>query len=150
MSEPLIQPNPLLTVLRDNNTRLKQTETKETPPLYLPWVPRAGNPIAATAGWGDMAQPWPVNLLAFSCAVFVNAPNNATNFWTLTLINAAGATLATLSTAAIAAGAWTRLSTNAITQPAAANPSMAIVATTTLAPGTIYIVPTLALLRTGN
>lgn len=31
MSEPLIKPNPMLKLLQDNNTRLKQTETKEVP-----------------------------------------------------------------------------------------------------------------------
>lgn len=133
--------------------RAGQIEVAERAPLYLPWTQRALNPFPlASSGtvWGDMSQPWAVNLLVWAVSVFVSGTNNATNFWTLTLINPAATILATLSTAAIAPGAWVRLSTTAITQPAAANVTLSIIATATLSPGAIYVAPALALLRSGN
>lgn len=144
--------NAMLKLLMENDRRLSQTEVKEVAPLYLPWAQRAINPLPAVLTiWGEMAQPWAVNLLAWSCAVFVTTTNNGTNFWTLDIRESqTGTVLATLSTAAIAANTFTRLRTTTITQPSAANASISLVATPTLAPGTIYIVPALALLRTGN
>lgn len=150
MSDPR---DPILKTLYDNNRRLGQTETKEVPALYLPWSQRVLNifPLASSgAAWGDSAQPWPVNLLAWYVTVFVVTTNNGTNFWTIELRNDANVAIASLSTAAIAANAWTRLSTTTITQPSASNTVVTIRPIATLSPGAIIIVPTLALLRTGN
>lgn len=143
----------MLRILMDNEERLKQTETKEVASLYLPWTQRVINPfpLASSGGaWGDSPQPWAVNLLRFTCSVFVNTTNNATNFWTITLVDTAVTTLATLSTSAMAANTFTRLSTTTITQPSSSNVDFIILVTATLAPGSIFIVPALALLRTGN
>lgn len=132
---------------------LEQTRVIERSPLYLPWSQRTLNsfPLASSGGaWGDVSQPWAVTLLAWYCSVNVSTTNNGTNFWTLTLVNTAGATLATLSTSAISANTWTRLSTTTITQPASGNVDLALIATATLSPGAIFIVPALAMLRTGN
>lgn len=138
-----------------DDLRLRQTETKEIPPLYLPWTQVALNPFPlAAAGtlWGTSGQPWPVLILAFYCSVFVNTTNNATNFWTIVLnSNPGGATIASFTTAAIAVGTWTRVAVTAgIVQPASTQPAMSITPTATLNPGSIYIVPAVALLRTGN
>lgn len=145
--------NDLLRMLYDNEARLKQTETREVPPLYLPWSQRLLNPIPlASSGqaWGDMGQPWAVTLLAFYCSVFVLTTNNGTNFWTIALVDAAGSTLASFTTAAIGANSWERLSDLTITQPSSSNKVFTIIPTATLAPGSIFIAPALALLRTGN
>jgi len=138
---------------RDIARRLEQTQTIERAPLYLPFAQRVLNsfPLASSgATWGEQAQPWPVNVLAFYCSVFVSTTNNATNFWTIALVDSTGGAVASVSTAAIAANTWTRLSDLTITQPASASPRLVIVPTATLSPGAIFIVPAVALLRTGN
>lgn len=139
--------------LKGLDRRIAQTEVKEVPPLYLPFAQRVLNPFplaSSGAAWGDQGQPWAVNILAFYCSVFVSTTNNATNFWTIVLANAAGVALASFTTAAIAAGAWTRFAvTSGITQPATTNPVFVIIPTATLSPGAIHIVPAVALLRTG-
>lgn len=142
--------NDLLRILRANDDRLRQTEVKEVPSLYLPYAPRAVNPTAVSATMGEFPQPWAANILAFYVTVFVAAPNNATNFWTISLLDAAGGVVAAVNTSAIAANAWTRLSDLTITQPASTNPVLTVTVNTTLAPGAIYIAPAVALLRTGN
>lgn len=143
----------LIKTMRATDVRLRQTETKEVPPLYLPWSQRSLNPfpLASSGGvWGDSGQPWAVNLLKFYVSVFVTTTNNGTNFWTLTLMDGTGTIRATIVTSGIAANAWTRLSAVPSSQPAAANAVLTIVATATLSPGAIYIAPAVALLRTGN
>lgn len=146
----------ILRMLRENDARLAQTEVKEVPPLYLPWSQRALNPfpLASSGGtWGDMPQPWAVSLLTWTVTLDVITTNNATNYWTVALIEGTtGNTLASFTTAAIAANAVTRFSIPAasITQPAAANSFVGIKLTATLNPGAIFIFPALALLRTGN
>ena len=145
MSDPYAQ--------RDISRRLEQTQTIERAPLYLPWAQRALNsfPLASSGtSWGESVQPWEVNLLAWYVTVFVVTTNNGTNFWTLTLRDTAGSILATLSTSAIAANTWTRLSTTTFTQPGASNVVFTLRPTATLSPGAVFIVPALALLRTGN
>lgn len=133
---------------------LEQTRVKEIPALYLPWTQRVLNPfpLASSGGvWGDMAQPWAVNLLAFYVEVFVSTTNNGSNYWELKLINSDNTSdLAVVTTSAIAANAWVRLSqTSSLTQPASSNPVMSIKATAAGSPGAIYIAPAVALLRTG-
>lgn len=136
--------------LQADDARLRQTETKEVPLLYLPYVPRVVNPTAGGASLGEFPQPWPALILAFYVTVFVGAPNNGTNFWTINLVDAAGGTVASVNTSAIAANTWVRLSDLTITQPATTNPVLTVNAVITLAPGVIYVVPSVALLRTGN
>ena len=139
---------------RDQAYGLEQTRTIERSPLYLPLSQRILNPFPlASSGlsWGDMPQPWSVNVLVYTITVYVVTTNNATNYWTIELRDALGVTLlATLNTSAIAANTSTRLSTTTITQPAGANTWLTIIPTATLAPGAIYIWPAVALLRTGN
>jgi len=141
--------------LRANDARLRLTEVKEIPALYLPWTQRILNPFPlASSGstWGDQVQPWPVNVLAFYCSVFVSGTNNGTNFWTISLLNEAGVALASFNTSAIAASTWTRFAVTggSITQPATTNSVFPLSAIATLSPGSIYIAPAVALLRTGN
>ena len=145
----------MIRLLKQNDERLRQTEVKEVPAIYLPWAQRALNPfpLASSGGvWGDQGQPWAVNVLAFYVSVFVLTTNNATNFWTVTLVNTAAATLATFNTSAIANNTWTRFAVTGggITQPASTNVSLAVILTATLSPGAIIIDPAVALLRTGN
>lgn len=139
--------------IQETHATLERLRKADVTPLYLPWHQRALNafPLASSGGaWGDSPQPWAVNVLIWTCTVIVGTTNNATNFWTLTLTNDAGVTLATLSTAAIAVNTWARLSTTSITQPSSTNTVFTLIATATLSPGAIAIVPALALLRTGN
>lgn len=153
MSDPLIQPNPMLQTLRDNEARQRQTETKEVPPLYLPWAQQAFNPFplaSSATQWGFQGQPWAVNVVAFYVSVYVAGTNNGTNFWTIALTDQSVTTLASVSTAAISANTWTRLVNTTITQPAAGNVMLTITPTATGAPAAIYILPAVALLRTGN
>lgn len=138
---------------RDQARRLEQTEVIERPPLYLPFSQRIINPfpLASSGGvWGDMAQPWAVNLVAWYVTVTVITTNNATNFWTVALTDAAGSTLASFTTAAISVGVSTRVAVTSFVQPSASNPFVAIKATATLSPGSIFIFPSLALFKTGN
>lgn len=124
----------------------------ETPALYPPWAQRVVNPFplaSSGGGWGDCAQPWEASLAAFSCSVFVQTTNSATQFWTIRLLDTASATLASFTTAAVTANTWTRLSTTSFTQPGASNVALTMTVTATLSPGAIFIVPTLALFRTG-
>jgi hypothetical protein len=108
-------------------------------------------PLASSASsLGYFGQPWAVNVLAFYVTVFVLTTNNGTNFWTLSLVDSASTTIASVSTSAIAANTSTRLSDLTITQPAASSTSLSLIATATLSPGAIYIVPSVAWLRTGN
>lgn len=138
---------------RDQARKLEQIQVIERPALFLPWTQRVLNPfpLASSGGaWGDTVQPWSVNLLAWYVSVFVNTTNNATNYWTIRLIDQAGTTLASFNTSAIAANTGTRFAITAITQPAATNTFIAITATATLSPGAIFIFPALALARQGN
>lgn len=133
--------------------RIGQTEVRETPALYLPWTQRVLNPFPlASSGtfWGDAGQPWPITILAFYCTVYVVTTNNGTNYWSFALLDNAGTTLATLTTAALAANTGTRLSvTSGIVQPASSSSFLTILPTAILNPGAIYLFPTLAVLRTG-
>ena len=147
MSDPNLQIQRQIQDLQDGHERLRKADISS---LCLPYAQRVLNPLTATQVFGDFAQPWPVNVLAFLATCVVVTTNNGTNFWTINLINAAATILATITTSAIAANTVTRLSTTTITQPVASNASLSIIATATLAPGAIFIWPALALLRTGN
>ncbi len=121
---------------------------------YLPWSQRVLNPFPlASSGnvWGETPQPWEVSVLALYVSVFVNTTNNGTNFWTLDLITEpGGTTLASVSTAAASANTWTRLVDLSVTTPGSTNVALAIRPTATLSPGSIFIVPSLAVLKVGN
>lgn len=138
--------------LARTHRRLGQTEVVERSALYLPFAQRVLNPFplaSSGASWGECGQPWAVVVLALTASVFVSTTNNGTNYWTITIISTA-LTVATLDTSAIGAGAWTRLSTTTITQPAASNVVMSLVLTATGAPGAIVLAPALAALRSGS
>lgn len=133
---------------------LEQTQVIERAPLYLPWSQRVLNPfpLASSGGvFGDIGQPWAVNILAFYCTVYVITTNNGANFWTVQLQDGGANVLASFTTAAIANDTLTRFAvTSGIVQPAAANAQLRLVPTATLAPGAILLFPSVALLRTGN
>lgn len=114
--------------------------------IRLPYEQRVLNPFPLASSGnviGDFAQTTAITLLMWRVNVFVTTTNNGTNFWTLALVDAAVTTLASISTSAISAGTWTRLSTTTITQPGSSNALLAIIPTATLTPGTIYVVPEL-------
>jgi hypothetical protein len=114
--------------------------------VRLPYAQRVLNPFPAAssgAAHGDYPQSTAMQIVRWNISVLVQTTNNATNYWTLTLVNAAGTTLATLDTSAASAATWTRLTTTTITQPASSNVVLAIIATKTLNPGGIFIVPEL-------
>jgi hypothetical protein len=148
--------DPYLTMQRQIQAQSDQLEPlrkADVTPLFLPWCQRTLNPfpLASSGGvWGDQVLPWEGYILAFYASVFVNTTNNGTNFWTLALKDSAGTTLASVTTSAIAAGAFARLSSVSITQAASTAPELNLVATATLSPGSIFIVPGVALLRVGN
>lgn len=134
---------------------LEQTRTIERSPLYLPWAQQRLNPFPlASSGtqWGDSPIPWPVHVVAFYVAVYVFTTNNGTNYWTLTLsASSSNNVQAAPTTAAIAADTWTRLAvTTGFVQPATADVSFHILPVATGAPGAIFILPAVAVLRTGN
>ena len=139
---------------RDQARRLEQTQVIERNPIYLPWSQRVLNPFplaSSGAAWGDLGQPWSINVLAFYVTVFVVTTNNGTNYWTINVVShPSTTTLASVNTSAIAANTGVRLSDTTITQPASTDTWIELVPTATLSPGAIYLFPALALLRTGN
>lgn len=151
MSDPNLTIQRQIQALEDGHEALRKSDVS---PLYLPWAQRVLNPfpLASSGGaWGDSVQPWAVNVLAFYVGVYVATTNSGTNFWTIEVRSQpSGAVVASVSTAAIAADTFTRLSDLTITQPATTDVAFGIVPTATLSPGAIYIFPALALLRTGN
>jgi hypothetical protein len=144
----------VIDLLKQRNVarRIGQTEVIEKPPLYLPWAQRALNPFplgSSGTHWGDMAQPWAAYYLAYYVDVYVVTTNNGTNFWTIDLTSDDGTTvIASVNTSAVAANGWRRLSDLTITQPATTNAVVSIKPTATLSPGSIFIAPAVALLRT--
>ncbi len=151
MSDTNLQTQRQVQSLQDDMERLRKADV---PPLYLPWAQRVLNPFplaSSGAAWGDLGLPWAVNVLAFYTSVFVNTTNNGTNFWTIAVISRpSGTAVASVTTAAIAANTYARLSDLTITQPPSTDTWIEIVPTATLSPGAIYIAPAVALLRTGN
>ena len=123
----------------------------DVPPTYLPYAQRSLNALAATAAAGDFAQPWSAYFLVFSVSVFVATTNNGTNYWTIDLIEQpSGTVIATVNTSAATAATWTRLNDTSVTQPASTCASLTCSATKTLAPGNLFLIPSVAVLRTGN
>ena len=151
MSDPNITTQRQIQALHERLERLRKPDVAA---LYLPWVQRVLNPFPlASSGsvWGDQGLPWEARVLAFYASVFVVGTNNGTNFWTIALSSSpGGAAVASVTTAAISAGAFTRLVDTTITQPAAADADLFIMLTATLSPGAIFIAPAVALLRMGN
>ena len=123
---------------------LGRTAVSDRPAIRLPYSMRILNPFPlASSGQtaGDFPQSSAVVLLAVNFSVFVVTTNNGTNFWTIGIQNAAGASLGTVTTAAIAANTFVRLSIATLTQPASANVVLSPYAIATLNPGAIYIIP---------
>lgn len=147
----------MLRMLQNNDRRLRQTETKEIPPIYLPWSQRVLNPfpLASSGGvWGDCPQPWNNLPLVFTVTADVITTNNGTNFWTIDLLTftAAGGSsvVASVNTSALTVNVPARLVDTTVTAPAATDIGYFIKLTATLNPGAIFIFPALAILRTGN
>jgi hypothetical protein len=142
----------MLDLVADLARRVGVLERVETPADLLPFSQRVLNPFplaSSGAQWGNTPQPWAVAIRNVAATVFVSTTNNGTNYWTLTLQDSTGVTLATLSTAAIAVNTSTRLSATSITQPSASNPILILIATATGSPGSIVILPAVSYLRTG-
>lgn len=120
--------------------------------LLLPFAQRVLNPFppaSSGAYWGDAPLIWPISVLGFGASVYVNTTNNASNYWTLSVVSAAGA-LATCTTAGIAANVSSRIAAASVAvQPGASDPIIVLVATATGSPGAIYIAPALSYVRTG-
>ena len=149
MSDPNITTQRQIQALQDAQERLRKADV---PPLYPPFVPERliPFPLASTANpLGYFGQPWPVNVLAFYVTVYVIGTNDPTNFWTIALHSTAGA-IAAVSTAAIAPNIAVRLTTTSISQPATTNTHFTVIPGASASPGAIYIMPSVALLRTGN
>ena len=150
MSDPNLTTQRQIQALQDSQERLRKADVTA---IYLPWTQRVLNPfpLASSGGvWGDQGQPWSVTLLRFTVSVFVSTTNNGTNFWTLDLIDPASTLLCQITTAAISASTWTRLTSTTFVQPGTSNPTISFRLTATLSPGQIFVAPALALLRTGN
>lgn len=112
--------------------------------IRLPYTQRVLNafPLASSPGNpGDFAQPTGITILVFRVSVYVVTTNNGTNFWTIALQDTAGSTLASVVTSAASANTWTRLTDTTITQPGSSNVALSVLATATLSPGAIFIVP---------
>lgn len=150
MSDPNLSTQRQIQALHDTLERLRKADV---PALYLPWAQSTLNPfpLASSGGvWGNQAQPWAATVLAFSCTVFVLTTNDASNFWTVVLRDSAVTTIASFTTAGIAANTLVRFTVTNIVQPLSSSPVLQIVPTATLSPGAIIIVPAVALLKTGN
>ncbi len=152
--------DPNLTIQRqilDLEGTLEPLRKADVPSLYLPWSQRALNPfpLASSGGvWGDCPQPWNNVPLVFNVIADVLTTNNGTNFWTIELLTltAAGASsvVASVTTAALTANIPARLSDTSVTAPASTDVGYFIKLTATLSPGSIFVFPALAVLRTGN
>lgn len=155
MSDPNLSVQSQIQVLKDGHERLRKADV---PAIYLPWSQRTLNPfpLASSGGvWGDTPQPWANSPLAFNASVLVNTTNSATQFWTLSLFTVAtsGATTlitSALNTSAIAANTPARLSVALSGAPPSTDVWYQLIVTATLVPGSIFIFPSLALLRMGN
>ena len=151
MSDPNLTTQRQIQAIEDAQERLRKADA---PALYLPFTQRVLNffPLASSgAVWGESPIPWEAYVLAFYCSVYVNTTNNGTNFWTIALFGApSNNTVASVTTAAISANTFTRLSDTTITQPTSTDTEFYILATATLSPGSIAIHPAVPLLRVGN
>lgn len=135
--------------MRDIQERLERLEKSDIDAIRLSYAQRVLNPFplaSSGAGAGDFGQAEGVEILAFRVSVFVQTTNNGTNFWTISLVNTAASVLASVSTSAIAAATWTRLVDTTITQPSSTNVVLTVIATATLSPGAIFIVPEVVVL----
>ena len=150
MSDPNLTIQRQIQELQDTLERLRKADA---PALYPPFITETLIPFplaSSGAAQGYFGQPWAVYVLSFYVTVYVNTTNNGTNFWTINLKDSSGTTIASVTTSAIAANTSTRLSDLTITQPASTSTSLTVTAVATLSPGSIYIVPSVALLRIGN
>lgn len=118
--------------------------------LPLVYAQRVLNPFPlASSGTaaGDLALPQDVTVQVWQPSAFVVTTNSGVNYWSLALTDSAGTTIATVTTAAIAANTWARLSTTTIaSQPAAGAPGLTVRATATGSPGAIYLIPSVVAL----
>lgn len=115
--------------------------------LMLPYAQRVLNPIGvATTTTGEFALWVAMGLVEFRASVYVNGTNNGTNYWTINLLDGTtAAVLATFNTLASAGSTWLRLSTTTFgAQPAGTVASINVQCVPTLAPGTLFIVPSVA------
>lgn len=125
---------------------VERVRKPDLPGLRLSYAQRILNPItlaASPAVAGDFPQTGTIVMLAFRASVFVQTTNNGSNYWTIDLINTAGATLATFDTSALSTGTWTRLAAVSLTQPSSSNVDLAVRATATGSPGNLFLVPEL-------
>lgn len=141
-------------VVRELNQQRQQfsKQVGDIPAIYLFPYPLLTIPVVAAASPADFAftnQPWACRLLASYVSVYIQPTNNALNYWTVDIFDVPGTTLYSQNTSALAAGAWARLPITINNQPATTSIRFYYRLTATGAPGEIYVVPTLAVLRTG-
>lgn len=110
----------------------------------LTYAPAVLNPFPLASSGnnaGFFPQSRSVALLAFNVSVYVNTTNSGVAYWTIALLNDAGATLASVDTSALSSNTWTRLTDTSLTQPASTNTSYTLRLTATGSPGSIFITP---------
>lgn len=124
---------------------LERLRQLDIPGQLLAYTPRVANPFplassGTEAGYFPFSQTWSV--LAVSYAVFVVTTNNGSNYWTIAMngLNSATA-IATVTTSAISANTWTRITAASITQPSTSDVGAQPLLTATGSPGAIYLVP---------
>lgn len=136
----------LLLHVRQQGRALDQAIVGERPGIRLPYAQRILNPFplaSSGSAAGDFPQSRTVVILAALISVYVATTNNGSNYWTIDVKDLSGTTVASVTTAAIAANVGARLAAASITQPVAGNALIFVQATATGSPGSIYIVPEL-------
>lgn len=94
-------------------TDLGKTATTEKPGYLLPFIPVTGaQPYAAGADVFMSVVPRPsVRFRRLRVAVYVAAPNDNLNYWTITLKADAAGNIASVDTSAVTATTWTIVET---------------------------------------
>lgn len=131
----------------------KQVErgvARDIPAIFLPYAQRILNPFPLASsgnGHGDFAQPWTCRVLALYVTVLVNTTNNGTNYWTIAFTDGTGGAMGSVNTSLISANSWQRLQVSSITQPPTTNAEISVAITATLSPGSIYVIPSVAVVK---
>lgn len=105
-------PSELLQQIEQLENRIKELSARDTQLIPMPIYPQTTalntppNYNATSIGSWGAAQPVQEYTWAMFGALFlIGATNNITNYWQVDLVNAAGATVTTITTALLTAGA---------------------------------------------
>lgn len=98
---------------------------------------------ATTAAIFGMTLDRTITFVSLAFTVYVATTNNGTNYWTLTLKDAAGNTIATVDTKAISANTYSVLTTSSFSPISLgiADKGIYVSATKTASPGTLSVLP---------